>query len=240
VQKNLMAGMSNLKKVTDFVAVARNEFYKMTLPWSDSGQRLIPMAQFFDLRQWVSNTEMDFNSLVQQFLIDYPLLISAQAFQLGQLFDRSEYPTVDEVKHKFRFNVGFLPLPTAGDFRVDGPKEVMSEMEQEYNKLIEERVRSVNEDLWGRLHDCLSHISERLGVDENGKNRVFRDTLVDGAVDLCDLLTRLNVTNDVKLETARRKLEGVLSGLDPNTLRESDGVRLETKKQIDSVLSSWM
>ena len=240
VQKNLMAGMDNLKKVTDFVAVARNEFYKMTLPWSDSGQRLIPMTQFFDLKQWVNHTEVEFNTLVRDFLTAYPLLISAQAFQLGQLFDRSEYPTVAEIKEKFRFKVGFLPLPVAGDFRVDAPKEAMQEMEQEYNKLIEERVSEVNRDLWQRLHDCLKHMSERLGVDDNGKKKVFRDSLVDGAVDLCELLKNLNVTNDAKLEDARRKLEGVLAGLDPGILRESDGVRIETKNKIDSVLSSWM
>jgi hypothetical protein len=83
-------------------------------------------------------------------------------------------------------------------------------------------------------------MSERLGVDDSGKKKVFRDSLVDGAVDLCELLKNLNVTNDAKLEDARRKLEGVLAGLDPDILRESDGVRIETKNKIDSVLSSWM
>lgn len=240
VQKNLMAGMGNLKKVTDFIATTRNEFYGMTLPWSDGGQRMLPMAGFFDMKQWLDDKETEFNSLVQQFLIDYPLIIGAQAFQLGALFDRSEYPTVDDVKHKFKFSVGFLPLPTSGDFRVDAPAEALKEMRGDYEKAMGERVRGINKHLWDLLHDCLTKMSERLGTDAEGKKKVFRDTLVDNAVDLCDTLKTLNVTNDSKLEDKRRLLEKALTGVDPNLLRESDGARIEVKKQVDSVLSSWI
>jgi hypothetical protein len=83
-------------------------------------------------------------------------------------------------------------------------------------------------------------MSERLGTDAEGKKKVFRDTLVDNAVDLCDTLKTLNVTNDSKLEDKRRLLEKALTGVDPNLLRESDGARIEVKKQVDSVLSSWI
>ena len=205
--------MNNLKRVTDFVALTRNDFYRLTLPWSDSGQRLVPMMQFFELKQWINDREATFNQLVSEFLRDYPTLISAQAFQLGALFDRNEFPDVEEIASKFRFKVGFLPLPSTGDFRIDAPNEVVADMQKEYEAMYNERIEQVNQDLWNRLHDTLTHMSDRLGYDTTGKAKIFRDSMVDNAVELCDMLKRLNVTNDPKLEKARAKLESALLGV---------------------------
>ena len=238
LSKNLLAGMNNLKRVTDFVAIKRNEFYAMTLPWSDSGQRLTPMTQFFELKQWVNDCDAEFTLLVSEFLRDYPTLISAQAFQLGALFDRNEFPSVDDITDKFRFKVTFLPLPDTGDFRVDAPNEIVAEMKQEYEAMFNERVASVNQDLWTRLHDTLKHMSDRLGYDDTGKAKIFRDTMVDNAVDLCDMLKRLNVTNDPKLEKARAGLESALLGIDAKEIR-AEGARDEVKHKVDNVIADW-
>lgn len=238
VNKNLMAGMDNLKKVTEFVGSIRTDFYAMTLPWSDSGQRLVPMAQFFELKQWLNDKDNEYRALVDNFLYEYPNLISAQAFQLGDLFNRNEYPTADEIRGKFRFSTCFLPLPTAGDFRVDCVQEVKDEMANEYEQILMNRINSVSTDLWDRLHTTLKHMSERLGYDELGKAKVFRDTLVDNAVDLCDLLKKLNITNDPKLESARKELESTLLGVDAGELRRT-GAREEVKARIDRTLDAW-
>ena len=239
VNKNLMAGMANLKKVTDFVASTRSNFYTMTLPWSDSGQRLIPMAQFFELKQWINTQEIEFNSIVGEFLQEYPTLISAQAFQLGALFNRNEYPSVDEIRHKFGFRVGFLPLPQAGDFRVDATTEVINEMEEQYKETLNTRIQQVNEDLWERLHSTIKHMADRMGVGADGKKNIFRDSMVDNAVDLCDLLKRLNITNDQKLEKARASLESALLGVDATELRK-EGAREEMAIKLDSILGAWV
>lgn len=236
--KNLLAGMNNLKRVTDFVALTRNEFYSLTLPWSDCGQRLVPMAQFFDLKKWINDKQNTYEQLVSEFLRDYPTLISAQAFQLGALFDRNEFPSVDEIADKFRFKVGFLPLPTTGDFRVDAPNEIVEEMRTQYESMVQERVTQVSQELWARLHDTLKHMSDRLGYDDTGKAKIFRDSLVTNAVELCDLLKKLNVTNDPDLEKARASLESALLGVDADELRRA-GARDEVKQKVDSVLADW-
>ena len=238
VNKNLLAGMNNLKRVTDFVALTRNDFYRLTLPWSDSGQRLVPMMQFFELKKWINDQEATFNQLVSEFLRDYPTLISAQAFQLGALFDRNEFPDVEEIATKFRFKVGFLPLPSTGDFRIDAPNEVVADMQKEYETMYAERIEQVNQELWTRLHDTLRHMSDRLGYDTTGKAKIFRDSMVENAVELCDMLKRLNVTNDPKLEKARSSLESALLGVNASEIR-LEGARDEVKHKVDNVIADW-
>jgi trehalose-6-phosphate synthase len=81
-------------------------------------------------------------------------------------------------------------------------------------------------------------MSDRLGYDEQGKKKVFRDSLVDNAVELCRLLQTLNVTQDPKLERARQQLESILIGVDADELRK-DGARDEIKAKVDSALGAW-
>lgn len=238
VNKYLMAGMNNLKQITDYVALVRAEFYRRTLPWSDSGQRLVPMTQFFDLKQWVNEAEAEFTQMVSQFLVDYPTLISAQAFQLGAMFDRTDYPSVDDIADRFRFKVVFLPLPTAGDFRVDAPNEIVASMKRTYDAMYKERVAEAQRDLWTRVYDTLKHMSDRLGYDSKGKKNIFRDSLVENALELCELLRVLNVTNDPELDQARSWLESILIGVTPDELRDT-GIRDEVKAQVDNALNAW-
>jgi hypothetical protein len=56
---------------------------------------------------------------------------------------------------------------------------------------------------------------------------------------MCDLLTKLNVTNDTKLEMARKKLESALVGVTPKDLRDDDALRLDTKAKVDEILSMF-
>jgi hypothetical protein len=49
----------------------------------------------------------------------------------------------------------------------------------------------------------------------------------------------MNVTKDPQLESARRQLESVLSGVTPKELREEDGTRILTKQKVDAILDAF-
>ena len=82
-------------------------------------------------------------------------------------------------------------------------------------------------------------MSTRLTTSEDGKRQIFRDTTVTNAEELCELLTKLNVTNDPMLEKARYQLETALQGVTPKGLRDSDGERVLVKQKVDSILSAF-
>jgi hypothetical protein len=59
------------------------------------------------------------------------------------------------------------------------------------------------------------------------------------AYELCDLLSKLNVTNDPKLEQARQALEGAVNGKSAEQLRKSDDMRLNVKAKVDEILGMF-
>jgi hypothetical protein len=236
--KHLLAGTDKLEVITKLVGNIRNWHYQQTLPWSDSGSRLLPMKNFFDYKQLLSYQEQQFNDAVEEFLVEYPNLVSAAAFQLGDLFDRNEYPDVESLRSKFKFKYVFLPVADVSDFRVQAGEEANQELKEQYEKFFSDKLEAVTRDLWGQLHDVLSKISERLDYDEDSK-KIFRDSMFTNAMDLCGMLTKLNVTDDPKLEQARQQLEKAIAGVDAKDVRDNEDVRMDVKKKVDDILSAF-
>ena len=233
--KKLLSG-TRLDEVQKLVGSIRVWHYEQTLPWSDGGSRLLPMANFFDYKQKLGEFETEFLEAVEDFLAQYPTLVSAAAFQLGDLYNADEYPSVGKVQDKFRFKYVFLPVPEVGDFRIDVNEEHRAQLVKQYEEFYENKLSEAMNDAWGRLHDCLSKMSDKLAGDDK---QIFRDSLVNNAVELCSLLTKLNVANDSKLESARKKLESVLVGVTPKDLREDIDLRKNTKAKVDEILSMF-
>ena len=172
----------------------------------------------------------------------YPTLITAQAMALGDMFKRDEYPTQNEIMTKFAFRVNYMPVPTAGDFRVDVGNAAMDDIKAKLARLAEERVEEAMKDVRARLGEHLKRMSDRLTTDwvaGEAKQRRFHDSLVDGALELCDLTKNLNVVNDQELESARATLEQLLCGVTPDELRKNHAVRQDTKKAVDDLLSKF-
>jgi hypothetical protein len=239
VYKNLFAECKELDAITKFQARARAEHYKLTLPWNDQGARLLPTAALMDYQQTMGRYKQEFERLVDAFLDKYDTLVAGAAFQLGTLFDRNEYPSRGKVAQRFRMETSFTPLPTGGDFRLDVESEVQRELIAQYEDKLDAKIKAANQDSWTRLYNAISKLSDRLTVDEDGKKRTFHDTTVTNAVELCELLHVMNITNDPALTKAARQLAEVLSGVEPKDLRESAGFRMATKQKVDAILGAF-
>jgi len=242
VNKHLLAGRTELDVIQQMVGRARTYVYDHTLPWSDSGLRLLPTVNFVAFTERMNQFEEEFERLVAEFVTIYPTLISAQAMSLGDMFKRSDYPTANEMVAKFAFRIGFLPVPTAGDFRVDIGNEAQAELKARLNEMAEERIESAMRDIRARLGEHMKRMSDRLTTDYvqgEAKQRRFHDSLVDGALELCDLTKALNVVGDPTLESARKELEGALLGVTPQELRKNEYVRQDTKKAVDAILNKF-
>ena len=242
VNKHLLAGRTELDIIQQAVGRARQFVYDNTAPWSDSGLRLLPTINFMKFTERMNDFEEEMETLVKAFVIIYPTLITAQALALGDMFKRDDYPSANEMMTKFSFRVNYMPVPSSGDFRVDVGNQAQAELKARLESLTQERIDSAMADVRERLSTHLKRMSDRLTTDYIGgeaKQRRFHDTLVDGALELCDLTKALNVTNDVTLETARSQLEQLLVGVTPTDLRKNEAIRQDVKKNVDAILDKF-
>ena len=259
VNKNLLTGRQELDVIVQNAARVRNYVYGVTMPWSDSGTgiRLLPAVNFAEFNNRMLTEQAHHDALCSAFVNVYPTLIVAQAMALGAMFDRNEFPPADRIHDKFSFNVSYMPVPKAGDFRVDIGNQAMAELQEQLSKIADERVKKAMDDVRIRLKEHMVRMSDRLTidvVDDIAKPRRFHDTLVESGLELCDVARSLNITNDPEIEKARTALEKALTGVRPvtvkskrapakelsvaDTLREDMHQREALKAQVDSLLNN--
>ena len=241
VRKNLMAGTSMRKDIADFAASCRLWHNARTLPWADKGARLLPTSMFMEYKQEANTRRTQFEQMVSNFVQAYPALVQTSQNYLGGLFNPDDYPDVAEVQDKFGFRMVFSPVPESNDFRLKVAEQDLQELRSQYEESFATRLADAMREPWERLHKLLTGMSAKLTdseTDTEVKKR-YHDTLITNAQDMCAMLTHLNVTNDPKLEQARRDLELTMLGADIDEVRESPLARKNIKDKLDAILNQY-
>lgn len=236
--KRLFADEPIFDAIQKYAGNSRTYHYHATMPWSDSGLRLLTTTMFFDYQKEITGMEMEFNNLVEQFVNQYDKLVLQAQMKLGALFNPDDYPHVDTVREKFRFSVKFAPVPEVGDWRVNVGNEAQEMLRESYAEYYQANLEQAYADVWERTHEALKRMSDKLSGD---KKQIFRDTLVGNVQEMIDLLDKFNITGDPKMKQAKVKMESALSGITPDALREDDALRHDVKSKVDSLLKefSW-
>lgn len=237
VSKKLLADCAELVAIQKLTANIRNMHYGMTMPWSDTGLRLLPTAQYFKYHEQMTAMQHEYESLVDTFLRDYDNEIINAQLKLGDLFDPFEYPTAESLRAKFGFRLSYIPLPDAGDFRIDVGNEATEQIRTEYQSYYSRQLESAMNDVWHRAYEALSRMSERLDYTDDNK-KIFRDTLVSNVTDMVELLNVCNVTGDSQMSAMANKLDEALRGITPDALREDQMLRAETKRTVDDAIKA--
>lgn len=239
VRKNLMAGTTLRKSIADYAAGCRLWHNTRTLPWSDKGPRLLPTSLFMDYKSEANVRRDTFLRMTDDFRVKYPALVQTAANYMGDLHDPADYPDVDEVMSKFGFRLVFSPVPTSNDFRLDIPQQELDEMAKEYDVAFETRVAEAMRTPWDKLHDMLQNMTAKLAEGDEETKKRWHDTFLTNAQDLCQMLTHLNITNDPKLEAARRQLESAILGADLDNIKEDAFTRADLKGKLDNILKGY-
>lgn len=239
-KKNLFAGTSLRKDISDFAARVRLFHNKHTLPWADKGERMLPTALFMDYKQSINGYEHTFNMMCNNFFAEYPRLVAEAPQALQGLFKAEDYPDIEDVKLKFGFRRSVKPVPEAGDFRLDIPTHDLEEMRTEFLSQQDRKLAEAMREPWERLHKTLVGMSEKLtDVEGDDTKKRYHDSLISSPLELCELLTKLNVTKDPKLEEARKQLELTMLGANIEIIKEDADSRSELKSKVDAILNKF-
>lgn len=230
--KNLLPVNSEAyKAVIQASGAARTSHYNLTLPWSDEGSRILPAKNFAHYTEVMRQHRTEFETAVAEFVQAYPQLQAYAKTYLNGLYDDEDYPSPASLPWKFGFALKFYPLPTGSDFRVNLADSDVEAIRQQIESDTQNAIVAASQDLWRRLHTGVSRMVERLADDKN----IFRDSLIENLKDLCELLPRLNLTNDAKLTDMCSEVQDKLTIYDPQSLRDSKKLRSQVATEADAI-----
>jgi hypothetical protein len=223
-----------IKAIAKVANDARSFHYQNTLPWNDNGDRILPAANYLTYTQKVQEFRVSFESSVNEFTSNYPLLVADAKLRLNGMFNPADYPDAGRILEKYGFDASFMPLPDAADFRVSLQQSELDAIKQDIESRTRQAAEKAMQDLWNRLHEAVSHMADKLKTSD----AVFRDSLVTNLVELCELLPKLNIANDPNLEKMRQAVESKLCNVTPQQLRDNPTARKQTAKTADDILSA--
>ena len=251
VQKNLMAGDDSLRNIKKYESKIRAEHIRLTLPWGDRGSRLLPTSAMMDYKEKIDGMLTILKDMWRVFLdVSYPNYRDNVApLKMGDMYNYHDYPTEFELKCKtFDYSLVFEPVAESGDWRVDVPKQMMEELQEQYENTVDSRVQTAISSSWDRIKTQIESMVDKLSIemDDDGKNKDgktvrYHETFVQNATDLCDLLVHLNVTNDSQLDQVRLDLKNAIQGVSVETLKipTNHATRDAVKTKLDDILSKY-
>lgn len=232
--KSLIQGDS-YKALIRAAQAARTAHYFHSLAWSDEGWRLLPTANHTAYTDELRALQGQFQTALAEFVRDYPRLQEIARARLNGMYKAADYPHPAAIADRFRISTEFTPVPSSGDFRLDElTADELQRVEQSVTNRVERATADAVGDAWQRLHEVVSAMRERLAQPD----AVFRDSLVNNARDVVEVLGRLNVTGDASLEAMRATVAADLTQYDPQELRDAPAIREQTAARADEILTA--
>jgi len=220
-----------LLPITQIAGAARTYLYQHTLPWADNGDRALSSLNYFEVMTKLREFKAQFDAEVDKFCTEYVQHRERARLRLNSLFKDEDYPQEWEVRNKFAMNFGVMPLPVAGDFRVDMGEDVVAEVRQEIEAQLNARVQGMVAEVWGELTTTVSHLRDRL--QSGGK---LHDSALDNITDLLDRLPGLNITNDAGIEQMRAEIRRTLGGLEMKDIKKDEKLKQSVIDKTNDIL----
>lgn len=231
--KQLLREADRLESLRSLSGQIRQYFYKITLPWSDEGYRLLPAHFYFELTSKMREFEQAFAQQVEEFLTVYPSYIEQVRPELNGLFREEDYPSTEKLRNKFGVKLEVLPIPSGNDFRVTLSEEEQARVAREIDENVRQSLQKGTEDLWTRLKGVVAHMVERLHEPESR----FHPSLVTNICDLVELLPRLNVDQDEELNRFAEEIRDRLCGFTARDLKKNEILRAATANDAAEILT---
>jgi len=204
----------------------------ISLPFPDPGVRLIRQddISMFDVQFTTLKAELaEAVALLDE---QYSELKQAARNRLGRLFNPADYPP----------SLASL-FDVAWEFPSVEPPEYLRQLspvlyEQEAARVasrFDEAVRLAEEAFTAELAKLVSHLTERLTGQEDGKPKIFRDSAIANVKEFFDRFRTLSVRSDQQLDDLVSQAQRVIRGVAPQELRENPNLRQHVATQLSAV-----
>jgi hypothetical protein len=220
-----------LRRLTSIRTRVVKHWRGLTLPYVEPGVRLIRQADVESFvqtlqgfRDELTQAEADLNAVYDDIRAD-------ARRRLGRLHNRDDYPP--EVRGLFTVEWDFPSVEPPGYLLRLSP-QLYAEEQARITRRFEEAVQLAEQAFLAEFGKLVSHLTERLsGAD--GERRVFRDSAVTNLAAFFERFRALNIRSNAQLDELVEQAQQVVRGVEPQDLRDNEGLRQHVATQLAGV-----
>lgn len=211
----------------------RNTHFKYTLPWLDGSIRILPSAMYMTYTTEMRKVIAEHEEAVRVFLKDYPGIVSRAEKRLGKLKEGRRFPTVEEIKRKFQVFTDVMPVPEVSDFRCKLGNDELDDIRNNFETSYHDKLNDAMASVWNKLAEMIEKIEKKMKEPKG----IFRNSLISNLKDFCELIPKMNLTNDNNLEQMRKEVIKKLANLNAPDLRVSKKERRKAHKTAKEIMN---
>lgn len=203
-----------------------------TLPYPEPAVRLIRQEQIedFDLRMRQYREELDEAAATLD--RSFEELKQTAAQRLGRLYNPADYPA--SLYGCFEIDWDYPSVEPPSYLQALNP--VLYEQEcQRVASRFDEAVRLAEETFIAELTELVSHLTERLTGQQDGRPKVFRDSAVENLREFFQRFQRLNIRSSEQLDALVEEAQRIVQGVEPQSLREDKSLRRTVAQELAQV-----
>lgn len=241
--KRLVA-QSFLKDINQAASRARTVHRTLTLPWGDSGERIITTKSYQTYTQQMHTARVAFDSAAMKFVKEWPnqTILSEAKARLGKMYIAEDYPSAEDLAKRFSLDVEVNKVPESADFRANLADSSVKAIVKDIERRTNERVERAMKDAYSRVAEVVQKMMEGLRAYEpaqgdEGPKKNFRDSLVYNVNEVAELLPLINITGDAKLDALHTQLVKELVEHSPEVLKKDKGKRDATADRAEKILA---
>lgn len=240
LRKSLLPKTQVMDRLFAVIRAARTFHYENTHAWMHDGPRILATANYDAYMKQMRAYKADFEGCVLDFLGQYDSIKGEARLVLGMLYDAQDYPEKGYLKSRYDFDIKIQPMPASGELLSLGlePAEadaMRRKLEADMKQTFERANRRMWEDLYERLGKLMGKLTDSTAYVQEGTITAVRE--------LAELLPRLNITEDARLDMLSQRLLKTLEGISAESVKHNPDARnrvaAETKTVFD-VMQAFM
>ena len=204
----------------------------VSLPFPESGVRLIRHDRVETFNTQMEDFREELSEAVEQLDEHYAELRDAARERLGSLYDASDYP--ESLRGLFAVtwdHVNTEPPPYLQQLN----PELYQQEAQRVAARFDEAVQLAEAAFMEELHKLVTHLSERLSGQQDGKPKVFRDSAVENLTEFFSRFRQLNIRSSEQLDELVGQCQDVVQGVEPQSLRDNQVLRQTVVQELGDV-----
>lgn len=220
--------------VTSIRSQATGFWRSITVPYPEPGVRLIRRDDIamFDVKMTSLQTELD--EAVAHLDAHFGELKVAARQRLGRLYNAGDYP--ETLVGLFAIAWEYPNVEPPAYLRQLSPA-LYEEESRRVAARFDEAVRLAEGAFTEELARLVAHLTERLGGQDDGKPKVFRDSAVENLTEFFQRFRHLNIRSNEQLDQLVEQAQGIVRGIQPQQLREDLSLRQQVATQLSGVQS---
>lgn len=207
----------------------------LTLPFPEPGLRLIRQGDIESFTLQMRQFKSELDEAVEDLNHHYADLRSAARERLGTLYNDADYPPTLVGMFDVQFDFPSVEPP---EYLLRLSPQLYQEERQRIAARFDEAVRLAEEAFTAEFAKLVSHLVERLGSEADGTRKVFRDSAIGNLTEFFQRFRNLDVGSSQELDRLVETAKKAISGVEPQAVRDSDGLRQHVATQLSAVSAS--